>query len=82
MAIGHNCEKSKEYYQLRGNDYHSLRYLEHTENGAVVLKIKIQIDKTSDNRALKQVDYLIVEYRYKNNMKQIQLSNSDNANKE
>ena len=57
MAIGQNCEKSKEYHQLRGNDYHSLRYLEPTENGAVVLKIKIQIDKTS----LEQVDYLVSE---------------------
>ena len=82
MAIGHNCENSQEYHQLRGNDDHSLRYLESTKNGAVVLKIKIQIDKTSDNRALEQVDYLVSEYRNKNNMKQIKLANSDNANKE
>ena len=58
-------KKSKEYHKLWGNDYHSLSYLEPTENGAVVLKIKIQIDKTSDKRALEEVDYLVSEYRYK-----------------
>ena len=82
MAIGHNCEKSKEYHQLRGNDYHLLRYLEPTANGAVVLKIKIQIDKTSDNFALEQVDYFVSKYRYKENMKQLVLSNSGGAHKE
>ena len=76
MAIGHNCENSKEYHRCRGNDYHSLRYLKPTENGAVVLKIKIQIDKTSDNRDLEQVDYLVSEYRYKENMKQLVLGTS------
>ena len=58
------------------NDIYSLQYLEPTENGAVVLKIKIQIEKTSDNLALEQVDYLVSEYRYKNNMKQLVLATS------
>ena len=65
LILDTTVKKSKEYHQLRGNDYHSLRYLEPTENGAVVLKIKIQIDKTSDKRALEEVDYLVSEYRYK-----------------
>ena len=69
-------KKSKEYHQLRVNDYHSFRYFEPTENGAVVLKIKIQIDKTSDNRALEQVEYLVSEYRYKEKMKQLVLATS------
>ena len=61
-------------HQLRGNDYHLLRYLEPTEIGAVVLKITIQIDKTSDNHAFEQVNYLVAEYRYKDNMKQLVLA--------
>ena len=82
MAIGHNCEHSKKHHKLWGNDYHSLLYLEPTENGAVVLKIKIQIDKTFHNRALEQVDYLVSEYRYKENMKQLVLATSGGADKE
>ena len=38
LPTGHNCEKSKEYNKLRGNNYHLPRYMEPTEDGAVVLK--------------------------------------------
>ena len=70
LATGHNCEKSKEYNKLRGNNYHLPRYLEPTEDGAVVLKSTNSINKTSDNRALDQIELLVTEYRYKENMRQ------------
>ena len=38
--------------------------MEPTENGAIFLNIKIQIDKTSDNHALEQVDYLQLQSQY------------------
>ena len=59
LATGHNCEKSKEYNKLRGNNYHLPRYLEPTENGAVVLKSINSINETSDNRALDQIELLV-----------------------
>ena len=55
--------------------------MEPTENGAVVLKIKIYIDKTSDNRALDKVDYTVSEY-YTENMKHLVLLTSKNAHNE
>ena len=70
FATGHNCEKSKEHNKLRGNNYHLPRYLEPTEDGAVVLKSINSINETSDNRALDQVELLVTEFRYKENMRQ------------
>ena len=43
--------------------------MEPTEDGAVVLKSINSINETSDNRALDQVELLITEYRYKENMR-------------
>ena len=70
MATKHNCDKSKEYNKLRGSNYHLPRYLEPTEDGAVVLKRINSINETSDNRALDQVELLFTEFRYKENMRQ------------
>ena len=44
--------------------------MELTEDGAVVLKSINSILKTSDNRGLDQVELLVTEYRYKENMRQ------------
>ena len=70
MATGHNCEKSEEYNKLRGNTYHLPGDLEPTEDGAVVFKRINSINEISDNRALDQVELLITEFRYKDNMRQ------------
>ena len=70
LATRHNCDKSKEYNKLRGNNYHLFRYLEPTEDRAVVLKRINSINETSDNRALDQVELLVTEYRCNENMRQ------------
>ena len=44
--------------------------MEPTEDGAVVLKSINSINDTSDNRALDQIELLVTECRYKENMKQ------------
>ena len=44
--------------------------MEPTEDGAVVLKSINSINETSDNRALYQIELLVTEYRYKENMRQ------------
>ena len=62
MLVIKNGQDSKEYNKLQHINNHSLRYLELTENGAVVFKIKIQINKSSVNRALVLIDYLVSEY--------------------
>ena len=71
LATGHNCEITKEYNKLNDNNYHHLRYVEPTENGAVILKILLPIDKTSDVRAFEEVDYLVSEYCYNDKRRQL-----------
>ena len=44
--------------------------MELTEDGAVVLKSTNSFNETSDNRALDQIELLVTEYRYKENMRQ------------
>ena len=82
LATGHNCDKSKKYNKLRGNDYHPPCYVEPNEDGAVFLKIILPIDKTFDNRALEQVDYLVSEYHYSDNIKQLVLATFGGVHRE
>ena len=44
--------------------------MEPTKDGAVVLKYINSINEASDNRALDQIELLVTEYRYKENMRQ------------
>ena len=41
-----------------------------TEDGTVVIKSINSINKTSVNRALDKIEILVIEYRYKENMRQ------------
>ena len=70
LATKHNCEIRKEYNKLRGNNYDLPHYIEPTQDGAVLLKYINSINETSDNRAFYQVELLISEYRYKENLRQ------------
>ena len=45
--------------------------MEPTEDGAVILKILLPIDKTSDVSAIEEVDYLVSEYCYNDKMRQL-----------
>ena len=80
LCTAHNCEKSKEVNERLGNIYQPSRYLESTEDGAVVLQNLHQIDKTSDIIALEQVDNLVSELQYKEKMKDLsQMSKSHSS---
>ena len=47
--------------------------MEPTENKAVIFKILLPIDKTSDVSALEKVDYLVSKYYYNEKLRQLVL---------